>query len=136
MRKILFVLFLMFSAFNISAGSDTSFAVVQNSANSNAKYILYPTTNMWAFLKLDTSTGIITQVHYSVGEDNRVEVNLNPYSLLGYNETPVNGRFALYPTQNIFNFILLDTKSGQTWQVQWSNDSENRGIIKIPQYTY
>ena len=136
MKKFVFVFCLLFSVFNIHAESNTSFAVVQNSANSNAKYILYPTTNMWAFLKLDTSTGIITQVHFSVGDDNRAEVNLNPYSLLGYDETQTNGRFALYPTQNMFNFILLDTKSGQTWQVQWSNDSDKRGIVKIPSYTY
>ena len=136
MKKFVFVFCLLFSVFNIHAESNTSFAVVQNSANSNAKYILYPTTNMWAFLKLDTSTGIITQVHFSVGDDNRAEVFLNPYSLLGYDETPTNGRFALYPTQNMFNFILLDTKSGQTWQVQWSNDSDKRGIVKIPSYTY
>lgn len=136
MKKFVFIICLLFFVFNIYAESNTSFAVVQNSANSNAKYILYPTTNMWAFLKLDTSTGIITQVHFSVGDDNRAEVNLNPYSLLGYDETPTNGRFALYPTQNMFNFILLDTKSGQTWQVQWSNDSDKRGIVKIPSYTY
>ena len=59
MKKFVFVICLLFSVFNIYAESNTSFAVVQNSANSNAKYILYPTTNMWAFLKLDTSTGII-----------------------------------------------------------------------------
>ena len=118
MKKLLFLICLFCSVFTICAESNTSFTVVQNSANSNAKYILYPTTNMWAFLKLDTSTGIVTQVHFSVGDDNRAEVNLNPYSLLGYDETPTNGRFALYPTQNMFNFILLDTKS----QVHWDHN--------------
>lgn len=131
MKNIYLTICLMFSAFALYAESNTSFSVVQNSANSNAKYVLYPTQNMWAFLKLDTSTGRIKQVHW--GNVFR-EINLNGYSLLNDGETPINGRFALYPTQNMFNFILLDTKTGHTWQVQWSNESKNRGIIRIPQW--
>lgn len=136
MRKTIFLLFLILSTMLISAKSETSYTVVQNSANPSAKYVLYPTTNMWAFLKLDTSNGIITQVHYSLDSNSRGEVMLNSVSLIGYDETPINGRFALYPTQNMFNFILLDTHTGQTWQVQWSNESENRDIVRIPQFFY
>lgn len=136
MKAIFLTFCLIFSTLPIIAESTTSFNVVQNSANPNAKYILYPTTNLWAFLKLDTTTGIITQVHYTISSDGFIgEVSLNPKSLLKKGEAPTIGRFALYPTQNMFNFILLDTKKGQTWQVQWSNDSENRGILEIPQYT-
>lgn len=40
------------------------------------------------------------------------------------------GRFTLYPTQNVFTFILLDQIDGRMWQVQWSTKAENmKGIV-------
>ena len=42
-----------------------------------------------------------------------------------------NGRFFLYPTKNIYNFILLDQIDGRTWQVQWSYDENKRIIVPI-----
>lgn len=33
------------------------------------EYKLYPTTNMWTFLKLNTATGQIWQVQYSINGD-------------------------------------------------------------------
>lgn len=41
------------------------------------------------------------------------------------------GRFKLYPTNNMFNFIMLDVINGKTWQVQWSTDPENRIVKRI-----
>ena len=41
------------------------------------------------------------------------------------------GRFKLYPTQNIYNFIMVDVIDGDTYQVQWSFDSENRFVTPI-----
>lgn len=40
-------------------------------------------------------------------------------------------RFKLFPTQNIYNFILLDKIDGKTWQVQWSFDEANRAVLPI-----
>jgi len=90
---------------------------------------LYPTENMWTFIKLDTRNGRMWQVQYSIKEESsRLEVPLNPISL-----SPVEhvDQFVLYPTKNIYNFILLDRISGNTWQVQWSFDENNRVIIPI-----
>jgi hypothetical protein len=39
--------------------------------------------------------------------------------------------FTLYPTQNIYTFILLDQLEGKIWQVQWSTDIKTRAIIPI-----
>ena len=90
---------------------------------------LYPTENMWTFIKLDTRNGKMWQVQYSVkGEDYRFEVPLNTTAL--YDGTAA-GRFELYPTQNIYNFILLDRAEGSTWQVQWSSDPESQAVIPI-----
>lgn len=92
---------------------------------------LYPTDNMWTFIKLDTRNGKMWQVQFSVkGDDYRFEIPLNTIALA---TDSVNGRFELYPTQNMFNFILLDKIEGATWQVQWSTEPENQAVIPIKQ---
>lgn len=96
-----------------------------------ATYKLYPTQNMWDFLKLNTVDGRIWIVQYSVGDGNRLEAPLNKYSLLGKNVPSRIGRFALVPTSNMWNFILLDQVDGKQWQVQWGFDSKNYQVIEI-----
>jgi hypothetical protein len=88
---------------------------------------------MWTFLKLDTRTGKIWQVQYSVeGSEYRFETALNTVDLTdGTNPKP--GRFGLYKTQNIHNFILLDKYDGRTWQVQWGK-AESRQLLRIFNY--
>ena len=93
-------------------------------------YRLYPTKNMWTFIKLNTRNGQMWQVQYAINDDNRFETNLSSIALVPeYKE--VNNRFNLYRTQNMYNFILLDQIDGRTWQVQWSIEKENRGIMPI-----
>lgn len=95
------------------------------------RYKLFPTQNMWTFIKLDTRTGQMWQLQYSINDEKgRFEYNLNPNSLIADGKK-VNGRFELYPTQNIYNFILLDKVDGKTWQVQWSLEEENRAVFPI-----
>lgn len=95
-------------------------------------YKLYATENMWTFLELDTATGIIWQVQYSVkGDDYRFKSTLNRFSLVPEGQKEIAGRFELYKTQNLYNFILVDTRDGRTWQVQWSTEPDNRGIMPI-----
>ena len=106
----------------------------QNSELNNGftPYKLYPTTNMWTFIKLDTRNGKMWQVQFSIkGDDYRFETPLNTKELITNGNK--SGRFELYPTQNMYNFILLDCINGKTWQVQWSSDLENRTIIPIQQ---
>ena len=40
-----------------------------------------------------------------------------------------NGRFKLYPTGNMYNFIMVDVEMGDTWQVQWSTKENERLVI-------
>ena len=96
----------------------------------NLRYQLFPTENIWTFLKLDTSNGKIWQVQYSVNNDYRGEVVLNSQAFVE-GDAAKNGRFTLYPTKNMFNFILLDQKDGRIWQVQWSMEEGNRMVIPI-----
>lgn len=93
-------------------------------------YRLFPTQNMWTFLKLNTRNGLIWQVQFDIEDDNRFETYLNALPLVDQ-EQEVNNRFTLYSTENTWTFILLDQKDGRTWQVQWSFEPENRGLIRI-----
>ena len=96
-----------------------------------ARYKLFPTQNMWTFIKLDTQTGKMWLIQFSVdSEVSRFQYDLNPFPL-AISADQINGRFELYPTQNIYNFILLDQIDGQTWQVQWSFDADKRFIVPI-----
>jgi hypothetical protein len=98
--------------------------------NSLVTYRLFPTQNMWTFLKLNTRNGEIWQVQFDMKGDNRLVVDLNFIPLVA-KEDEVNDRFTLYPTQNIYTFILLDQFSGKIWQVQWSTQATSRIIVPI-----
>lgn len=94
-------------------------------------YKLFPTENTWASLKLDTRNGKIWQVHFSISEDDyEGTLSINSYSLV-LPEDEINGRFNLYPTNNMYNFILLDQINGNTYKVQWHNDDDKRFIRRI-----
>lgn len=98
----------------------------------NARFKLYPTSNIWTFIKLDTRYGRITQVHFDINGDSRAELSINSRVLLPYDESWAkanNGRFKLYSTQNMYTFLLLDQIDGRMWQVQWSLKEKQRGIV-------
>ncbi len=116
-----------------------SFAQVDRKQNDNASttqsaitvtYRLFPTQNMWTFIKLNTRNGQMWQVQFSMESDSRFVTNLSLETLVS-KDKEVNDRFTLYPTQNMYTFILLDQLNGRTWQVQWSTDSTSRGIMPI-----
>ena len=120
----------------------TSFAQTQVKNNQGASndnnqkyeaviYRLFPTTNMWTFIKLNTRNGQMWQVQYDATGSNRFETFLNLLPLVTKEEDEKNGRFTLYPTQNIYTFMLLDQLDGRVWQVQWSIDIEKRLILRI-----
>ena len=100
-------------------------------------YKLYSTQNMWTFLELETYTGRIWQVQFSMESNKRfkVPVNTTDYSIFdedsGIVDNRYAGRFELYPTENMYTFILLDTYNGNTWQVQWSMEENKRGIVGL-----
>ena len=73
--------------------------------NSNC-YKLYPTENMYTFLRLNTKTGLIWQVQWSLESDSEfvMLINSRDLSINGYK----SGTFELYPTKNTFQFLLLD----------------------------
>lgn len=71
------------------------------------------------------------QVQFAVGKDKvRKQSTLNSMPLV-INENGVSGRFTLYPTENMYNFLLLDQIDGYVYQVQWSIEEANRIVIPI-----
>ncbi|WP_298425512.1 hypothetical protein [uncultured Kordia sp.] len=94
-------------------------------------YQLFSTENYWTFIKLDTRNGKMWQVHFTISEDGyEGELVLNSSSLVWDNKE-INGRFILYPTKNMYNFILLDQLKGTTYQVQWNNDKNKRFVSRV-----
>lgn len=94
------------------------------------RYKLYPTDNIYTLLQLDTKTGQIEQVQWSLDEDNEGSVTINSVDLsygFGYG----SGTFELYPTQNIYQFILIDKTDGRKWHVQWGMSDNKRWIRRI-----
>lgn len=39
--------------------------------------------------------------------------------------------FELYPTQNMYQFLLLDKTNGRAWHVQWGMEDTKRWIRRI-----
>lgn len=127
-----FFLTLIFSLTTmLTCAQDTSDIPIQNiSTDSIAVYRLFSTKNMYMFIKLDTRNGQMWQVQWSTkGSEYRYETTLSDISRVSKEEEK-NGRFFLYPTTNMYNFILLDQIDGRAWQVQWGSESD-RMVIPI-----
>ena len=130
MEKLITVLLLvLFGAVGSNAQTQyNQFNEVNHVVNQQVKYKLYPTFNMWTFLKLNTQNGEITQVQYSINGD-EMEVYLGrPIALIS---DYVNGRYELYPTTNNWTFLLLDQIDGRVYHVQWSQESGDRFVYEI-----
>ncbi len=93
-------------------------------------YRLFETTNIWTFLLVDTATGRVWQVNYSLSDTPATRLVINGSSLLPEGASPRNGRFTLYPTNNMYNFLLLDRDDSRIWQLQWSLEPKGRGIVR------
>ncbi len=131
MKKIIYlVLVSLFTLASCNLSNNNQATQAKQEIIENIRYKMFPTDNIWTFLKLDTRTGKIWQVQYSINDNNRGEIELNNQALID-GDSAENGRFTLYPTRNMFNFILLDQIDGKMWQVQWSQEKKNRLIFPM-----
>ncbi|MCA6046917.1 hypothetical protein [Bacteroides thetaiotaomicron] len=94
------------------------------------RYKLYQTENIYTLLQLDTKTGMIEQVQWSLDSENEGSVTINNDDL-NYGYGHGSGSFELYPTKNMYQFILLDKTSGRKWHVQWGMKTKERWIRRI-----
>jgi hypothetical protein len=96
----------------------------------DTRFVIIPTQNIWNMLLLDSSNGRVWQMQFTVSdtdESGQWPVNSEPL-VTPAEEKP--GRFAIYSTQNLHNFILLDQIDGRAWQIQWSTRASGRGIVR------
>lgn len=94
------------------------------------RFKIYQTENIYQLLKLDTKTGKIYQIQWSLNKEEEMTLTINSEDLSldgGYG----SGSFELYPTKNMYQFILIDKTDGRTWHVQWGTDSLKRWIRRI-----
>lgn len=109
----------------------TSEVPVQNiSTDSAVVYRLFATRNMYTFIKLNTRNGQMWQVQWGTERKYQYETLLSDISRVNKEEER-NGRFFLFPTTNIYNFLLLDQIDGRVWQVQWSTKANERMVDRI-----
>lgn len=94
------------------------------------RYKMYQTDNIYTLLQLDTKTGMIEQVQWSLESNNEGSVTINGEDLTsGYGYG--SNSFELYPTKNMYQFILLDKTTGRKWHVQWGMKAAERWIRRI-----
>ena len=126
--KLFTLIFILFGI--ISFAQSTSQTPIQNiSTDSNVVFRLFSTNNRYNFIKLNTRNGQMWQVQWSLGND-ELETPLSLRTRTS-KEDEKNGRFFIYPTKNMFNFILLDQIDGRTWQVQWNFEEKDRMVVQI-----
>lgn len=96
--------------------------------NGFDRFKLYATENIYNFLLLDTETGKTDIVQWSLddGKEGSATINDKDLSL----DTGC-GTFELYPTKNLYQFLLLDKVTGRKWHVQWGFKASERWIKRI-----
>lgn len=92
------------------------------------RYKFYPTKNIFNFLLLDTKTGKIDIVQWSLGDGKEGSITLNDEDL---SLNTGCGTFELHSTKNTFQFLLLDKVTGRKWHVQWGFEANERWIRQI-----
>ena len=96
--------------------------------NGMNRFKLYPTENIYTLLKLDTATGKIDQLQWSLDSDKEGSFTINNDDLsLGSG----SGTFELYPTKNMYQFILFDKVTGRQWHIQWGMEASKRWIRRF-----
>jgi hypothetical protein len=119
---------LLLVSVSVFAADDIS--IPEPSQNPGAVFRLYRTQNIHTLLKLDTRTGQVWQVQLG-DEGQRFQTAINRLSLVEHTAALKPGRFTLYPTPNIFTFVLVDQDDGRIWQLQWGKDTD-RFVIAVP----
>ena len=113
----------------VSNGIIELFKEIKQEMPIQGVFKMYPTENIYNLLRLNTQTGKISQVQWSLDSDKEHirEINITDFSYDYYKP----GSFELYPTKNMYQFILLDKLLGRIWHVQWGLKSSERWIRRI-----
>lgn len=140
MKRVLYLLVFLFITIPMWGQStdtpqkDSTVLQIKALLNKNAqigRYKVYSTTNTYNSLKLDTATGRVTALQIGMNSSSDRMEYLICEALEDEDADLIIGKYALYPTNNNFNFILLDTINGKAYQVQWSTQASERGRWRI-----
>ncbi|WP_394677372.1 hypothetical protein [uncultured Sphingobacterium sp.] len=127
MQSKLIILFLLVFAAKSYAQNTSIVPIQTNSTDTTVIYKLFPTQNMFTFIKLNTRNGQMWQIEWDKVNKNSI-LTLSDTQLTSKDKEK-NGRFFLYPTTNIFNFILLDQIDGRMWQVSWGREKDRKVLL-------
>ncbi|GHA31765.1 hypothetical protein GCM10007103_11760 [Salinimicrobium marinum] len=116
-----------YSQIPIEKSKDYLFQIQENYIRT---YRIFPTGNMWYFIKLNTQTGEMWQIEF---DQNKTKISEIPLNSLALNEEQIemDNRFTLFPTQNNWTFLLLDQLYGKIWQVNWDTKPEKNEIVPL-----
>lgn len=135
-KTVLFLLFATLLASCVDTPEMLTTEQEQQSATIGVpRYKMIQTENFHILLKWDTRTGSTWMVQYGLGDDTPKVERFIPHSDLIGEDDSWNGRFELYPTKNMFNFIMIDTFTGHTYRVQWSTNDEHCFAVPITGHT-
>lgn len=116
--RIMMLVALIFSFQGLYAQSNgqTNQSQTVEENDNNGRFQLYKTSNIFNFIKLDKVTGQLWLVQWSTEDEKEFTVALD--------DTPLNAddgkiRYSLYPTQNMWTFLLLNKLTGEVYHVQW-----------------
>lgn len=102
--------------------------IMQVNQNISERYKIYPTENIYILIQLDRQTGKLDLIQWSLKSKNEFTSTLNEIDLSLYYGL---NSFELYPTKNMYQFILLDKATGRTWHVQWGTKASEKWIRRI-----
>ena len=131
MKKLLAILIVVLFANPASADEPVEF-IESFQQSLNAPYRLFNTTNVNTLIVLETSTGKLYQIHPGIGENSVMGYYpINEKDLTPEGSESESNRFTLYPTPNIYSFVLVDQLVGRFWRVKWNYEYEKRFIQQL-----
>ncbi|MBW2309949.1 MAG: hypothetical protein JRF35_02605 [Deltaproteobacteria bacterium] len=132
MKKVI-LLFAILANATIAYANEPIEMRIRPEQDIKAPFRVFDTKNIYTKIALDTITGRVYQVHFATQSNQFYGIlPINESSLLTDNIKAQLGRFTLYETDNMYNFILVDQIDGRFWQVQWSYEKDKRFIIYLP----
>lgn len=91
------------------------------------RFQMFATKNMWTFIMLDSYNGRLWQVQYDTKSlDNLLCVTINDQELASENRSV----FSIQPMTSMYQYYLINDKSGEMWQFQWTTDGPDYRWIK------
>lgn len=139
MKRVLYLFVCLFFAIPLWGQSpvtprDSTLSQIKSLMTKNSlvgRYKVYPTTNTYNSLRLDTATGEVSALQIGMNSDSDRMEYLICEGIISEDSELIIGRYELYPTNNHYNFILLDTIRGFAYQVQWSTKTNECGRWRI-----